>query len=108
MSASKLDTSGTFNQTNQGNCQTRLALPSNGVSIRQNGIEFLSSTPFPTWTEMTVELQSASKSENIKCNGIIVACDGSETFGYSISMVFINLSPQSQNLLNSLAISQLS
>jgi hypothetical protein len=107
MSTSKLDTSGIFESvTVQGN-QTTLNLPPAAVRIRKNGIEFRSPTPIPLWTEMTVALQSPTDSRKLHCTGIVVASNGNRHTGYAVSMLFMNLSRQSQERLNLMAYSQL-
>ena len=81
----------------------RLTLPVNEVSIRRSGIEFRSERAIASWTEMTVSLQIPGESRKVNCNGVIVACSGDETRGYLISMLFTNLTPQSQSRLSALA-----
>ena len=45
---------------------------------------------------MTLCLQRPDGSKKIHCTGVIVACDGNRHQGYTISMLFTNLSRQSQ------------
>jgi hypothetical protein len=73
-----------------------LSLPAEAVRVRKNGIEFRSKEPFQTWTEMTLSLQRTGEAKKINCTGVIVACDGNRHQGYTISLVFTNLSRQSQ------------
>lgn len=73
-----------------------LTLPAEAVRIRKNGIEFRSKESFQPWTEMTLSLQRTGESKKINCTGVIVACDGNRHEGYTISMLFTNLSRQSQ------------
>jgi len=73
-----------------------LTLPAEAVRVRKNGIEFRSREPFQPWTEMTLSLQRPGGSNKINCTGVIVACDGNLYQGYTISMLFTNLSRQSQ------------
>lgn len=107
MSTSKLDTSGVFQPLNIQVHQTRLTLPANGIRFRKNGIEFRSSDPIPVWTEMTVDLYSGADGKKVHCTGVIVDCNGNRHIGYLVSMVFMNLSRQSQQRLSELAYSQL-
>ncbi len=73
-----------------------LTLPAEAVRVRKNGIEFRSKDAFQPWTEMTLSLQRPDGSKKIHCTGVIVACDGNRHQGYTISMLFTNLSRQSQ------------
>ncbi len=73
-----------------------LALPAEAVRVRKNGIEFRSKEHFQPWTEMTLSLQRTGESKGIHCTGVIVACDGNRHEGYTVSMLFTNLSRQSQ------------
>jgi len=73
-----------------------LTLPAEAVRVRKNGIEFRSKDSFQPWTEMTLCLQRPDGSKKIHCTGVIVACDGNRHQGYTISMLFTNLSRQSQ------------
>ncbi len=87
--------------------QTHLTLAPEGVRFRRNGIEFCSPVPLTPWIEMTVELESPRGGERVKCNGVIVACEGSRHQGYSISMLFTGLEPALQSRLNQMAFSAL-
>jgi hypothetical protein len=107
MSTSKLDTSGVFQPVNIQSDQTRLTLPSNAIRFRKNGIEFRNENPIPAWTEMTVDLQSGADGKKVHCTGVVVDCRGNRHSGYLVSMVFMNLSRQSQEHLAKLAYSQL-
>jgi hypothetical protein len=73
-----------------------LALPAEAVRVRKNGIEFRSKVSIQPWTEMTLSLQREGESKKINCTGVIVACNGNPQQGYTISMLFTNLSRQSQ------------
>jgi hypothetical protein len=108
MSTSKLDTSGAFQPVTVQGLQTRLTLPNHAVRIRKNGIEFCSADPIQVWTEMTVDLHSPSDNKKLKCTGVVVASKGDRHNGYTVSMVFMNLSRQSQEHLSFLAFSQMS
>lgn len=83
--------------------QTRLSLAPGSVLVRRNGIEFLSSTPFADWTEMTVTLQSPGEAGRIHCSGVVVACTGNRHGGYHVSMLFTGLTKQSQERLSVMA-----
>lgn len=107
MSSTKLDTSGVFQPITFLPQQTQLTLRPDAVRIRKNGIEFRTSKPIPAWTEMTVALQSPGETKKVNFTGVVVACDGNRHAGYAISMVFISLSRQSQEKLNTLAGSRL-
>lgn len=102
MSTSKLDTSGIFRTEPVSSPATRLTLPTQAVCIRKNGIDFLSKTAFPLWTEVTVDLQTP-EGKKLRGRGVVVACDGNRQSGYSISLMFMNLSRQSQEQLSVLA-----
>ncbi len=108
MSTSKLDTSGVFHPLHVQAHQTKLTLPAHAVRIRKNGIEFHAENPIPAWTEMTVDLFSPADAKKIHCTGVVVACAGTRHTGYAISMVFMNLSRQSQQRLGQIAFSRLS
>ena len=100
MSARKIDLTHPIQPTSHA--QTRLSLPANAVRVRKSGIEFRTSNPIPAWTEMTLDLQRPD-AKKFHCTGVVVACDGNRQSGYSISLLFTNLSRQSQALLSSLA-----
>jgi hypothetical protein len=107
MSTSKLDTSGVFQPLKVHSQQTQLSLRADAIRFRKNGIEFRTANPIPTWTEMTVNLQSSGESKKLHCTGVVVDCSGNRHSGYLVSMVFMNLSRQSQEHLSRLAYSQL-
>jgi hypothetical protein len=73
-----------------------LTLPAEAVRVRKNGIEFRSRDSFQPWTEMTLSLQRTGETKRIHCTGVIVACDGNPIQGYTVSMLFTNLTRQSQ------------
>jgi len=100
MSARKIEL--THSAPTTTHAQTRLSLPASAVHIRKSGIEFRSTYPIPAWTEMTLDLQRPD-AKKFHCTGVVVACDGAPHSGYSVSLLFTNLSRQSQALLNSLA-----
>jgi len=103
MSTSKLDTSGIFQAPKIITSQTRLALSASAIRFRKNGIEFRTDKPIPAWTEMTVDLQSPVDGKNVHCTGVVVDCAGNRHAGYLVSMVFMNMSRQSQERFNQLA-----
>jgi hypothetical protein len=76
-----------------------LTLAAEAVRVSKNGIEFRSRDAIPAWTEMTLSLQRPGESKKINCTGVIVACNGNRHDGFAISMLFTNLSRQSQALL---------
>lgn len=83
--------------TGAASCPTEcLSLPADAVHIRKNGIEFRSHRPISPWTEMTVSLERPGDTQKVRCTGVIVVCGGNRTEGYQISMLFTNLSRQSQ------------
>ncbi len=106
MSSTKLDTSGVFEPVTVPSPPTQLSLPPGAVKIRKNGIEFRSDKPIPVWTEMTVNLESPLHGKKVQGRGVVVACNGHRHAGHVVSMVFMNLSRQSQAHLSSLAFSQ--
>ena len=73
-----------------------LTLPAEAVRVSKNGIEFRSRDAIPPWTEMTLSLQRTGETKKIHCTGVIVACNGNRREGFVISMLFTNLSRQSQ------------
>ena len=105
MSARKIESAVGFHQpvTVQAR-QARLTLSPDSVIIHRNGIEFRSPTPFATWTEMTLTLESSRhESGSIHCSGVVISCTGSKHVGYHVSMVFTGISKQAQARLNTLA-----
>jgi hypothetical protein len=82
-----------------------IALSAGTVQIRKNGIEFQSEQPFVLWTEMTVSIQAAGQAKTSEFTGVVVACDGSQPTGYQVTMAFLNMPPQSQARLGTLATS---
>lgn len=87
--------------------QARLSLSPNSVILHKNGIEFRSTTPFSTWTEMTLTLQSPREDGKVHCNGVVIACTGNKHTGYHVSVVFTSLSKQAQARLSTMAYSQI-
>lgn len=107
MSMSKFDTSGVFQTLRLQSNQTELSVPAHAIRFRKNGIEFCSASPIPKWTEMTVDLHSPGSAKKVHCTGIVVDCTGNRHTGYLVSMVFMNLTRQSQERLSELAFSQM-
>ena len=103
MSASKLTTSQAFGPFAVQCSGQRITLPAGSVRVHKNGIEFVSAEAFSPWMEMTVELETPVDNRRIEANGIVVACHGNRHTGFTVSMVFTNLSPQSQARLHTLA-----
>ena len=104
---SKLDTSGAFQSLSLQTGETELSIPREYIRFRQNGIEFKSSKSIQVWKEMTVAFEAPGEREPFQCNGVVVACSGNRHSGFSVSMVFLNLSRRSQERLDLLAFSQL-
>ena len=103
MSASKVRPSKIEISPSESNPQTLLNLASSQVYFRKNGIEFRTSEALPVWTEMTVDLQTAS-GKQLTCNGVVVACTGNRHTGYVVAMVFTSLNPRTQAQLEEFAI----
>ena len=107
MSARRADGSDAFSRVTVQARRAQLSLAPDAVVIRKNGIEFLSPTPFPMWTEMTLELQSPLDGGEIECSGVVIACSGNRHTGYHVSLVFTSLSRQAEARLISMAHSAL-
>ncbi|EEF62847.1 hypothetical protein Cflav_PD5482 [Pedosphaera parvula Ellin514] len=105
MSARKLNSPGLFQPITVEAFQTRLLLAPKEVKVRRNGVEFRSIKPIAPWTEMTVTLQSNRDTAKVHCTGVVVACNGNRHTGYTVSMVFTDLSKQAQARLSILAYS---
>ena len=103
MSASKVQTTGSFQELTIEARQTRLSLSPDSVVIHKNGIEFRSAAPFSEWAEMTLTLQSPGGGGRVHCTGVVIACTGSRHTGYRVSMVFTGLSKQAQARLSTMA-----
>ncbi|MCC6231476.1 MAG: PilZ domain-containing protein [Verrucomicrobiales bacterium] len=84
-----------------------LSLPASAVTIRKNGIEFVSKQPLAQWTEVTLSIESSVERKRVNCRGVVVACDGNRHKGYQVSLLFLGLTPQIQERLESLALSHL-
>jgi hypothetical protein len=103
MATSRLDSSGVFQRCFIQAEDVQFTVPPEALRFRRSGIEFRSPKAFPLWTEMTVSLQSPGNGRKLRCTGVVVACDGSRHTGYAVSLLFLNLSRQSQEHLNALA-----
>ena len=104
MSARKLSSNGSLHQQVTVEVrQARLTLSPDSVVIHKNGIEFRSLTPFASWTEMTVALESPHDGAKVHCTGVVIACTGNKHTGYHVSMVFTGMSKQAQARLSHLA-----
>jgi hypothetical protein len=107
MSARKIDGAELFQPVTLHSQTTRLDLAASAITFRKNGIEFRSNEPIPAWTEMTVSLQTPADAKRFNCTGVVVSCSGSRHTGYTVSMVFTNLTRQAQLRLHNLAYSPL-
>ena len=107
MSARKAGSAESFSQVTVQARKTQLSLAADCVVIRKNGIEFRSSVSFPTWTEMTVTLQSPIDNTRVNCSGVVIACTGNRHTGYQVAMLFTDLSKQGQARLSHLAFTAL-
>lgn len=104
MSPSKIDTLNAFQPVTVASGQTRLLLSEQEVVIRKSGLEFLSLRPLPLWAEVTVDLQSPLARRPLRGNGVVVDCTGDRHTGYTISVLLLGLSAQSQQHLQDLAL----
>lgn len=84
-----------------------LSLPASAVTIRKNGIEFISKQPMAQWTEVTLAIESSVERTRVNCRGVVVACEGNRHKGYQVSLLFLGLTPQIQERLESMALSHL-
>lgn len=105
MSTSKLDASKSLQTSEDHPGSKHLTLPANAVTVRQNGIEFRSVSPITTWAEMSVDLESPWDGTQLSCRGVVVSCNGNRHAGYIVSLMFMNLTPQLQQQLNTIALS---
>jgi hypothetical protein len=108
MSARHAEVAGSVNHVTVEARQTRLSLSPDAVIIHKNGMEFRSGTPFSSWAEMTLTLQSPRDGNRVHCNGVVISCTGNKHAGYHISMVFTGLSKQAEARLSAMSFSQLS
>lgn len=104
MSARKIENTGLFQPITVQAQTTRLDLPAKAVRIRKNGIEFRADAAIPVWTEMTVAMQTPADARKVNFAGVVVACNGNRHAGYTVSLLFTNVSKQAQARLNSMAV----
>lgn len=86
---------------------TQLNLSADTTRIRKNGIEFRSAAPIAAWTEMTVALRDPEDGQEVSATGVVVDCRGDRHQGYTVSMVFMELTPLAQARLSLMAYSNL-
>lgn len=103
MSTSKLDTSGVFHPITVHSQTRQLTLSGNQMAVRKNGLEFLSTSPIPVWTELTADLRSGPAGRPLRGTGVVVDCTGNRHTGYVVSLMFMNLSRHAQERLTELA-----
>ena len=82
--------------------EATFTLAPESVVIHKNGIEFRSSRPFSSWTEMTVTLQ-LPEGGRVCCSGVVVDCTGNKHQGYRVSMVFTGMTPHARSRLAAMA-----
>ncbi len=85
----------------------QLNLSADTTRIRKNGIEFRSAAPIAAWTEMTVALRDPADGRDVRATGVVVDCRGDRHQGYTVSMVFMELTPLAQARLSLMAYSNL-
>jgi len=103
MSARKVSNSGLFQPLTVHAPATSLSLSAGDIRIRKNGIEFRTQSDIPVYTEMTIDLETPLETKKLHCTGVVVACSGNRHSGFLVSMVFTDLSRQTQARLNSMA-----
>jgi hypothetical protein len=108
MTTSKFDPDHPFEAFALETNRTRLLLSAHEVVIRKSGLEFLSPQPLPMWTEVSITLRSPSSERPLRGNGVVVDCTGSRHTGYTVSLLLLDLSPQSQQHLRELALASAS
>lgn len=106
MSSSKLDKSGVFGTESVKTSKTTLSLTHNSYHLHKNGMEFVSSKPFPLWHELTVDIQPPGSNKKLHFHGVVISCDGNKAAGYVISLVFTEMSRLCQERLNSMVAAQ--
>ncbi|MBL9127827.1 MAG: hypothetical protein JNL97_09280 [Verrucomicrobiales bacterium] len=107
MSAGRLDRKASSPPQSAAPSVSTLSLPAAAVTIRKNGIEFLSEKPLAPWTEINLAIESPAEKRRVNCQGVVVACEGNRHSGYQVSLLFVGLTPQIQQRLESLALSHL-
>lgn len=86
---------------------TQLTLAVDTTRVRKNGIEFRFVTPIAPWTEMTVALSDPADGQAVRATGVVVDCRGDRHQGYTVAMVFMELTPLAQARLTLMAFSNL-
>ena len=86
---------------------TQLHLAAGTTRIRKNGIEFRNATPIAAWTEMRVALHDPEDGREISATAVVVDCRGDRHQGYTVAMVFMELTPLAQARLSLMAYSNL-
>ncbi len=79
-----------------------LAISAATTLVRKNGIEFRSGQPVEIWTEMTLDFFSPFHDRRLQCKGVVVSCHGNRHQGYSVSMLFTNISETALEILTQL------
>jgi hypothetical protein len=105
MSARNIGLAGVLQQITVEAKGVQLELAPEAIRIHKTGIEFRSAKPFPLWTEMTLALECPQETGKIRCHGVVISCVGNRHSGYHVTMLFTNLTKQSQERLNILAYS---
>lgn len=105
MSAGRIDRSSSPGNASGGS--TTLNLPAQAVTIRKNGIEFISTRPMAPWTEINLDIESPIEKRKVTCRGVVVACDGNRHAGYRVALLFVGLDAPTQQRLESIALSHL-
>jgi hypothetical protein len=105
MSARKIGSAGALQQITVEAREARLELVPEAIRIHKTGIEFCSDRPFSLWTEMTLALECPQGGGKVHCHGVVISCVGNRHTGYQVTMLFTDLSKQSQERLNTLAYS---
>lgn len=100
MSARKIDPVDLFKSIQVRIHENALNLPVESVRIQKTEIEFYLPSPVEIWTEMTVNLQPPGEAHLIDCTGVVVECSDSRQAGYFVSVRFLNLSDQSEEMLH--------
>ena len=106
MSARKAVNAGSVSNVTVEAREARLVLSPNAIVIHKGGIEFRSATPFSTWKEMTLTLQSPGDEGRVHCTGVVIGCTGNKHVGYHVSLVLTGMSKQAESRLDALARAQ--
>lgn len=103
MKTTKLDNSGVFEPMTVRSNEIEFTLPPEAVSVRTNGVEFLSGQELPVWSELTIDLKSPDSDALIHCNGIVVGASGNKHSGFVISILFVGMEAEAQSQVEALA-----